>query len=626
MRLGLEALALTDHDGFYGVVRFAEAARAYGLPTVFGAELSLGLGGPQNGTADPEGRHLLVLARDPEGYARLARTIAAAQLRGREKGTAGLRPGRAVRRPRGPLGRAHRLPQGVGARRPRRRGSPRRGACPRRSRRPVRPDQRRRRAVGPRRAARLGPQRRPRRAGGAPRARRRRHQQHPLRHRRTATARHRAGRRARPSQPRRDGRLAARRQRRPPARRLRAGAALPPLPGCRRARRRAGARLRLRPPPRRARTCPRSRAPTGSRRCSSSAASPRTVRRAATASVAPSGTSVRGNRSTTSSTSSRRSASPATSSWCGTSCASARRRTSSARGGAARPTAPSASRSASPTPTPSGLGLLFERFLSPERDGPPDIDIDIESGRREEAIQYVYETHGRQHAAQVANVITYRAKSSIRDMAKALGFSTGQQDAWSKQADPWGPLQATVQQPDREIPDAVLELAHGGRALPAAPRRALGRHGDLRPAGRRGVPGRVGPLHRSQRHRYRAHPHGAAVGQGRLRRRRPREVRPARPRDAHRAAPRHRPRAGRPRRRHRPRRAAAGRRRLRDALPRRLGGRVPGRVTGADVDAAAPQAALLLRPRRRDRPHPPRSDPGRVGAPVHPAPQRRGAR
>src|SRR5205085_1502486 len=70
------------------------------------------------------------------------------------------------------------------------------------------------------------------------------------------------------------------------------------------------------------------------------------------------------------------------------------------------------------------LGLLFERFMSPERDGPPDIDIDIESDRREEAIQYVYDKHGRDHAAQVANVITYRARSSVRDMAKALGYAT----------------------------------------------------------------------------------------------------------------------------------------------------------------------------------------------------------
>src|SRR5919109_2939185 len=71
-RLGLDALALTDHDGLYGVVRFAEAARAVGLPTVFGAELSLDLSKPQNGEADPEGSHLLVLARDPGGYARLS--------------------------------------------------------------------------------------------------------------------------------------------------------------------------------------------------------------------------------------------------------------------------------------------------------------------------------------------------------------------------------------------------------------------------------------------------------------------------------------------------------------------------------------------------------------------------
>ena len=69
------------------------------------------------------------------------------------------------------------------------------------------------------------------------------------------------------------------------------------------------------------------------------------------------------------------------------------------------------------------LGLLFERFLSPERDGPPDIDIDIESGRREEVIQYVYQRYGRHHAAQVANVITYRYRSAVRDASRALGVS-----------------------------------------------------------------------------------------------------------------------------------------------------------------------------------------------------------
>ena len=69
------------------------------------------------------------------------------------------------------------------------------------------------------------------------------------------------------------------------------------------------------------------------------------------------------------------------------------------------------------------LNLFFERFLSPARDGPPDIDVDIESGRREEVIQYVFERYGRHHAAQVAAVITYRSKSALRDVARALGHS-----------------------------------------------------------------------------------------------------------------------------------------------------------------------------------------------------------
>ncbi len=85
-RLGLEALALTDHDGMYGIVRFAEAAAAVGLPTVFGAELTLGLQRAEPGAADPAGDHLPVLARGPEGYARLCRAISGAQLAGGEKG------------------------------------------------------------------------------------------------------------------------------------------------------------------------------------------------------------------------------------------------------------------------------------------------------------------------------------------------------------------------------------------------------------------------------------------------------------------------------------------------------------------------------------------------------------
>src|SRR5262249_21839992 len=79
--------------------------------------------------------------------------------------------------------------------------------------------------------------------------------------------------------------------------------------------------------------------------------------------------------------------------------------------------------------------LLFERFLSDARTEPPDIDLDIESGRREEVIQWVYREYGRERAAQVANVISYRPKSAVRDMARALGYAPGQQDAWSKQVD-----------------------------------------------------------------------------------------------------------------------------------------------------------------------------------------------
>jgi error-prone DNA polymerase len=69
--------------------------------------------------------------------------------------------------------------------------------------------------------------------------------------------------------------------------------------------------------------------------------------------------------------------------------------------------------------------LLFERFLAPERDGLPDIDLDIESGRREEAIQHVYDKYGRHHTAQVANVISYRPRSAVRDIARRSASRRG---------------------------------------------------------------------------------------------------------------------------------------------------------------------------------------------------------
>ncbi|MDH6247565.1 error-prone DNA polymerase [Mycobacterium sp. OTB74] len=109
--------------------------------------------------------------------------------------------------------------------------------------------------------------------------------------------------------------------------------------------------------------------------------------------------------------------------------------------------------------------LLFERFLSPARDGPPDIDIDIESDLREQVIQHVYAKYGRDYAAQVANVITYRGRSAVRDMARALGFSQGQQDAWSKQISRWNGM--SPDDPDvQDIPEQVIDLALQIRNLP----------------------------------------------------------------------------------------------------------------------------------------------------------------
>src|SRR5436190_12432901 len=92
-RRGLEALAVTDHNGMYGVPQFAQAAAkltdqtGVTLGTVFGAELSVNpLGVERAGAPDPAGQHLLVLARDPGGYRRLCWAISVAQLAGGEKG------------------------------------------------------------------------------------------------------------------------------------------------------------------------------------------------------------------------------------------------------------------------------------------------------------------------------------------------------------------------------------------------------------------------------------------------------------------------------------------------------------------------------------------------------------
>jgi len=113
--------------------------------------------------------------------------------------------------------------------------------------------------------------------------------------------------------------------------------------------------------------------------------------------------------------------------------------------------------------------LPFERFLSALRDEEPDIDVDFESNRREEVIQYVYEKYGRRQAAQVATVIEYRPKSAVRDMARSLGYSTGQQDSFAQQIERSGAL---LRSDEHTIPADVTELALQTLTLP----RHLGIH------------------------------------------------------------------------------------------------------------------------------------------------------
>jgi error-prone DNA polymerase len=468
-RLGLEALAITDHDGFYGVVRFAEAAREVGLPTVFGAELSFGLSKPQNGAADPEGNHLLVLARDPAGYARLARTISAAQMRGEEKGK--------------PLYNLSELAQAHGGHWMVLTGC-RKGTVPSALVR-----------HGPAAAGRaladlvalfgqhnvavelwdhndpLDSARNDAlvqiavRAGVECVATNNVHYATPAR-RPLATAL--AAVRARRSLDEIDGWLPAaatahlragfeqeRRFRRYPGVVERAAALglecafdlhlvapeLPPYP------------------------CPdgltemqflrRITEQGALRRYGNREASPKAYAQIDHELDLIEALGFPGYFLIV---------------WDIVEFCRQANIYCQGRGSAANSAVCYALGITNADAV--SLGLLFERFLSPERDGPPDIDIDIESDRREEAIQYVYERYDRLHAAQVANVITYRAKSSIRDMAKALGYSTGQQDAWSKQVDAWGAVEATKRLDDHEIPEAVLALAEQVEHFP----RHLGIH------------------------------------------------------------------------------------------------------------------------------------------------------
>jgi error-prone DNA polymerase len=122
---------------------------------------------------------------------------------------------------------------------------------------------------------------------------------------------------------------------------------------------------------------------------------------------------------------------------------------------------------------PAKMSLLFERFISRERGEPPDIDVDFEHERREEVIQYVYQKYGRHRAALAATVISYRPRSALRDVGKALGMAPHQVERLSKAMSWWDGrairrerIEAAGFDPDNPILRRVLTLANSLGGFP----------------------------------------------------------------------------------------------------------------------------------------------------------------
>ncbi|WP_417435597.1 error-prone DNA polymerase [Idiomarina abyssalis] len=124
---------------------------------------------------------------------------------------------------------------------------------------------------------------------------------------------------------------------------------------------------------------------------------------------------------------------------------------------------------------PAQIQVLFERFISKERNEPPDIDVDFEHERREEIIQYIYRKYGRQRAALAATVITYRFKSAFRDVGKALGFSEQQLQYYRSHLDTRDKEQSWQQQLAQQHPEVAnsvrgRHLLHFTEQLMGTPR------------------------------------------------------------------------------------------------------------------------------------------------------------
>ncbi|MDP2733556.1 MAG: PHP domain-containing protein, partial [Hoeflea sp.] len=115
---------------------------------------------------------------------------------------------------------------------------------------------------------------------------------------------------------------------------------------------------------------------------------------------------------------------------------------------------------------PGKVDLLFERFISEERNEPPDIDVDFEHERREEVIQYIYQKYGRDRAGLAATVITYRARSAIREVGKVFGLSDDAISAisgtkwggWSREVDAEDARRAGLDPTDKHLAQ-MLDLA-----------------------------------------------------------------------------------------------------------------------------------------------------------------------
>jgi error-prone DNA polymerase len=473
---GLEALAITDHDGMYGVPQFAQAAArlkqaGIRLGTIFGAELSLDLPGGQGGIPDPVGRHLLVLARDPEGYRRLCQVISAAQLRGEEKGRPVYDPDEVAQAHGGHWViltgcRKGAVPAALAAAGPQAAGRELRALTDVYGRQNVvveliagdQPtDDERNDALYELATS----------TGAAVIASGNVHYASPPD---AKLAQALAAIRARRSLDEMDGWLAA-----SGAAYLRSGAEmahrLRRYPGVREAtvELAAGCAFDFRviapklpdfPVPadhteaswlRRLVEirAPERYGPRGSERVEGAYA------QIASELAVIEGLGFPGYFLIVQDIVE----------FC-----ERNRILCQGRGSAANSAVCYALGITSVDPVRHGL--LFERFLSAGRDGPPDIDLDIEHQRREEVIQYVYDRYGRQNAAQVANVISYRPRMALRDAGRAFGYEPGQLDAWSKQVGPHQYDPARLIPPDAGVPPAVTTLAARMQRLP----RHLGIH------------------------------------------------------------------------------------------------------------------------------------------------------